>query len=511
MGALGKHRDRVQELGDLAIGVAVTEYGKSERRLGDEHVARDEFERRTGRVRGILVVARSDDGQSSAFDRDLGGAKHVAGRMERQLGAAQSERLAGLCHLRGTGEIVAVAEPHQVERLLRGQHRAVARPRVVGVAVGDHGLVDRTRRIDMETADLAAHAGRRRRQKLFGAHCTETHGAEICHIGPGKRSTMPAQPLFVSSGDLVADRRYQWALDYLQRGDAAAAADILVQVLETAPGFATAWFALASIREAIGDRDGAIAAFAAARDADREDYHGARLHLARLGVGEATPSMTGVYVRRLFDQHAPDFDTALVERLEYRGPELLLEAVRAIRGTRLRLGSVLDLGCGTGLGGAAFRPFCDWLVGVDISPGMIEQARAKGLYDRLVVSELLEFLDAEAGASHHLALAADVFVYCSDLAPIATAVAKVLAPGGLFAFTVETHDDPGVRLQGTLRYAHGAAHVRQAITAAGLELRQLAAASTRNEKGAPVAGLLVVASTPPSSPSNSNSEVGRSR
>jgi predicted TPR repeat methyltransferase len=320
---------------------------------------------------------------------------------------------------------------------------------------------------------------------------------------------MAAQPLFVSSGDLVADRRYQWALDYLQRGDAAAAADILKQVVETAPGFATAWFALASIREAMGDRDGAVAAFAAARDADREDYHGARLHLARLGVGEATPSMTGVYVRRLFDQHAPDFDTALVERLEYRGPELLLEAVRTIKGLPLRLGSVLDLGCGTGLGGAAFRPCCDWLVGVDISPGMIEQARAKGLYDRLVVSDLLEFLVAESGASHHLALAADVFVYCSDLAPIALAVAKVLAPGGLFAFTVETHDDPGVRLQGTLRYAHSPAHVLEAIVAAGLELRQLVAASTRNEKGAPVSGLLVVASTPPSSPSNPKGEVGR--
>ena len=90
------------------------------------------------------------------------------------------------------------------------------------------------------------------------------------------------------------------------------------QVVETAPGFATAWFALASIRERLGDRDGAIAAFAAARDADREDYHGARLHLARLGVGEATPAMTGVYVRRLFDQHAPEFDEALTGRLDYR-------------------------------------------------------------------------------------------------------------------------------------------------------------------------------------------------
>jgi predicted TPR repeat methyltransferase len=308
---------------------------------------------------------------------------------------------------------------------------------------------------------------------------------------------MPAQPLFVSSGDLVADRRYQWALDFLKRGDAVAAADILRQVVETAPGFATAWFALASIREAMGDRDGAIAAFTAARDADREDYHGARLHLARLGVGEATPAMTGVYVRRLFDQHAPEFDQALLERLDYRGPELLLAALRPPEGQRFRPGSVLDLGCGTGLGGAAFRPYCDWLVGVDISPGMVEQARAKGLYDRLAVADLLEFLASESGASHHLVLAADVFVYCSDLAPISKAVAAVLAPAGRFAFTVETHDGPDVQLQPTLRYAHGPNHVRAAIAAAGLELQQLRAASTRTEKGAPVEGLLVVASTPP--------------
>ena len=167
---------------------------------------------------------------------------------------------------------------------------------------------------------------------------------------------MASQPLFVSSGNLVADRRYQWALDYLKRGDAEAAADILAQVVETAPGFATAWFALASIRERLGDRDGAIAAFAAARDADREDYHGAQLHLARLGVGEATPAMTGVYVRRLFDQHAPEFDEALTGRLDYVGPRLLLDAVRAHANAPQRLGSVLDLGCGTGLSGAAFRP-----------------------------------------------------------------------------------------------------------------------------------------------------------
>ena len=304
---------------------------------------------------------------------------------------------------------------------------------------------------------------------------------------------MASQPLFVSSGNLVADRRYQWALDYLKRGDAEAAADILAQVVETAPGFATAWFALASIRERLGDRDGAIAAFAAARDADREDYHGAQLHLARLGVGEATPAMTGVYVRRLFDQHAPEFDEALTGRLDYVGPRLLLDAVRAHANAPQRLGSVLDLGCGTGLSGAAFRPWCDWLIGVDISPGMVEQARAKGLYDRLAVSDLLEFLAGEAGAQNHLVLAADVFVYCSDIAPIVAGVAKVVAPGGLFAFSVETGDQQGVRLQETLRYSHSAAHVRDAIAAAGLKLLQLSDASTRSEKGEPVRGLIAVA------------------
>jgi predicted TPR repeat methyltransferase len=307
---------------------------------------------------------------------------------------------------------------------------------------------------------------------------------------------MATQPLFVSSGDIVADRRYRWALDYLKRGDAEAAADILAQVVEAAPGFATAWFALATIRERLGDRAGAIAAFRRARDADREDYHGARLHLARLGAGDAAPAMTATYVRRLFDQHAPEFERSLVEGLGYRGPALLMEALAKTNRAPLRFGSVLDLGCGTGLMGAAIRPHCDWLVGVDLSPAMIDRARAKGVYDRLVPGELLEFLTADAGGNH-LVLAADVFVYCGNLHPIAAGVARVLEPGGQFAFTVETHDGRGIRLQPTLRYAHGAAHVRAAIEQAGLQIVSIAPIPARRERNEWLPGLVVVASAPP--------------
>jgi len=159
-------------------------------------------------------------------------------------------------------------------------------------------------------------------------------------------------PLFVSSGDLVSDRRYKAAVELAARGDS------------------TAWFALGAIRDRLGDRDGAMAAFRAASHDDPEDYHGARLQLARLGAGAGTPAMTEPYVRRLFDQYAGRYDAALTEHLHYRGPALLLEAVTsalARQARPIRFESLLDLGCGTGLGGAVFRPFSVRLVGVDLS------------------------------------------------------------------------------------------------------------------------------------------------
>jgi predicted TPR repeat methyltransferase len=309
-------------------------------------------------------------------------------------------------------------------------------------------------------------------------------------------------PLFVSSGDLIADRRYKWALDHAARGDFVAAADILAQTVELAPRFATAWFALGAIRDRLGDRDGAVTAFARARDADPEDYHGARLQLARLGAGAATPAMTQNYVRRLFDQYAARYDAALTEHLHYRGPAILSDAVESVMrdaGRPLRFGSMLDLGCGTGLGGAAFRPFVDRLVGVDLSPAMIAQARAKGLYDRLISAELRDFLAGEVAdaAKYHLVLAADVFVYVNDLAPIIADIARVLAPDGLMAFTVETHSGDGVKLLPTLRYAYGEAYLRGVLAKSGLAPLRLAEALVRTEKGEPVAGLVIVASSLP--------------
>jgi predicted TPR repeat methyltransferase len=314
-------------------------------------------------------------------------------------------------------------------------------------------------------------------------------------------------PLFVSSGDLIADRRYKWAIDQAERGDFAAAADILAQTVEIAPAFATAWFALGAIRDQLGDRSGAIAAFEKTRDADPDDYHGARLQLARLGFGETTPAMSEAYVRRLFDQYAARFDTALTERLAYRGPAVLRQAVeQAVHAAQrpLRFSAMLDLGCGTGLAGAAFAPLADRLVGVDLSPAMVAQAESKQLYDRLATGELAAFLKDELskGERYDLVVAADVFVYVNDLAPVLAAAAQVLASGGVLAFTVETHPNEGVKLLQTLRYAHAEPYIRRALTEAGLTAASIAKAAVRSEKGVPVDSLVViaVASTLPNVP-----------
>ena len=71
-----------------------------------------------------------------------------------------------------------------------------------------------------------------------------------------------------------------------------------------------------------------------------------------------------------------------------------------------------------------------------------------------------------------------------------------LGPGGLLAFTVETHDGEGVVLGAGLRYAHSIACVRSALAACGLTLLSLEAVSARTEAGAPVPGLVAVAIRP---------------
>jgi predicted TPR repeat methyltransferase len=315
--------------------------------------------------------------------------------------------------------------------------------------------------------------------------------SQITPIAP--RPPMPHR-LFLTSGHLLADRRYDFAVDLRLRGDLVAAADLMEQAVELAPAFASAWFALGEMREQLDQPDAAAAAYRRACAADPEDRHGARLRLIRLGA-EPLTEMSPAYVRTLFDQYAPRFDTALRGDLNYRGPEILLKAVLATRHADRRPGYFrhgLDLGCGTGLAGLAFASIVDVIDGFDLSPGMIERARATEVYRRLEVADMIAALRHEADACADLILAADAVVYLGDLAPLFDAAARALAVDGLLAFTVEACD-AGFGLGTGLRYVHSENYLRAALGAAGLVARQLSAVSTRTDGGAPVPGFVVVA------------------
>jgi predicted TPR repeat methyltransferase len=305
---------------------------------------------------------------------------------------------------------------------------------------------------------------------------------------------MPAR-LFLSSGDLMADRRYDFARDLQLKGDLVAAADLLLQAIELAPNFTSAWFTLADIREELGEHDAAAAAFRRAQASDPDDRHGAGLRLMRLGA-EPLAGMPQAYVQTLFDQYAPRFEASLVDDLGYRGPELLFRAVLSVRTAARKpafFKRAIDLGCGTGLAASAFAKEVDRFIGVDLSPRMIERARATDLYAELEVADMLQGLRARGDASADLILAADAMVYVAELAPIFAEAARVLASGGLFAFTTETHDGEGVVIGQGLRYAHAAAYVRAMVESAGLKLSLLEDRSARNEDNAPVPGLVAVA------------------
>jgi predicted TPR repeat methyltransferase len=256
---------------------------------------------------------------------------------------------------------------------------------------------------------------------------------------------------------------------------------------------ARTWFCLGKSAAALGEPARASAAYRRAIALDPGDVCGAGLALAVMGEIDLPAAAPERYVKELFDGYAARFENELVGNLHYRAPELLhaLFAPHVSLGTRL---DIVDLGCGTGLGGAAFGPLARRLDGIDLSPRMIEQARARGIYQDLTVGELVASLGALAPARYDLALAADVLVYLGELAPLFDAVARVLRPGGWFLFSVERRldADDGFAMHDGHRYMHGRGYVAERAAAAGLAVIALEDLATRIDRGEPVAGLGVL-------------------
>jgi predicted TPR repeat methyltransferase len=276
------------------------------------------------------------------------------------------------------------------------------------------------------------------------------------------------------------------------------------RAIATDPRECNACLYLGATLDKLGRREAAAAAFKEALRrrpgwSDAQFFLGALQNSAVQSTeAEAAPAPAAAppaYVAQLFDGYAAGFDQHLTERLQYRAPELLYQALvphlpEQPPGQRI---DILDLGCGTGLLAPLLRRHAARLVGVDLSAGMLAQAQQRGLYDELVRGELVELLLARP-AGYDALVAADVLVYLGDLEPLFRAARGALRPRGLFAFTVEANREAGVdvRLQPTRRYAHAAAYVQRLAAAHGFIELGLSDGVLRCQSGEDISGHIVV-------------------
>lgn len=250
-------------------------------------------------------------------------------------------------------------------------------------------------------------------------------------------------------------------------------------------GAGALWSLKGNLLKDLGRLDDARQAFetAIARGADNEMT---RYCLAAMTGKDVPAGPPAAYVQALFDGYAEGFEEHLVNTLNYRAPQLLAAGLQRMQ-RRFRRG--LDLGCGTGLGGAAARPLADALLGVDVSASMVVQAAARGIYDEVHQSDLVRYLET-AQPGYDLVMAADVFIYVGALEAVFAGVARVIDQGGIFCFSVEAAGDATpLVLRTSLRYAHSPGYIQKLAQHHGFEILATEEHPIRDDQRTPIPGL----------------------
>jgi predicted TPR repeat methyltransferase len=199
----------------------------------------------------------------------------------------------------------------------------------------------------------------------------------------------------------------------------------------------------------------------------------------------------------VFDSFARSFDAKL-EKLNYRAPQLVAEALRTAAGEPRAALAVVGAGWGARLCGPLLRPGAHSLAGCDLSVSMLTQAKSRAVYDRLHKAELVYYLDTQP-EQFDAVVSADTLCYFGALPAPFNAAARCLRAGGWLIFTVEALPEGSAlahQLQANGRYAHAPAYLRSTLAEAGLGLVALRAETLRAEAGLPVAGWLVTARRP---------------
>ena len=187
--------------------------------------------------------------------------------------------------------------------------------------------------------------------------------------------------------------------------------------------------------------------------------HSEAKHLLSSLTGKTNNSAPREYVENLFDEYADKFNQTLAEDLNYNIPEIITELAVQEHGSD-SLGSILDLGCGTGLTGVNIKKYCSNLVGIDLSNKMLDQARITNVYNKLSHVDIVEYL-SRSEMNYDYFIATDVFIYVGELSEIFRLIKYNNKKHGKLIFSTEHTELDGFHIQKTGRYAHSKSYIER--------------------------------------------------
>ncbi len=346
--------------------------------------------------------------------------------------------------------------------------------------------------IELERFDQAAEA-LRRSLELKPESAAVFNNLGIAHLRCGKLDD--SEEAFLKGLELEPDRadvHFNYARMLNAAGRHRESIAHSIQALENDPTQASSRQLLCMSYSVLGEREKAIESLLEWRALEPDNPQVDHL-MAAVGGTETPQRAADNYVKHVFDGFASTFDHKL-GLLEYKAPQLVTEALLAVRHLLPEAPHIVDAGCGTGLCGPLLKPHVGRLVGVDLSQGMLDLALVRKVYDELEQAELTAFLE-KSPASFDVIVSADTLCYFGDLNGFLDAARRALRPPGVAIFSLEASADETADFQLHVhgRYSHAKPYVLRTLDAQGFDVRAIDAQVLRREMNEPVHGWVVTA------------------
>ena len=185
------------------------------------------------------------------------------------------------------------------------------------------------------------------------------------------------------------------------------------------------------------------------------------------------------YSEALFDAFAENYEQ-IMQNINYSAINKLKEIGFA------PIGKILDLGCGTGLVGQAFKSAENKFTGVDISQKMLDMAALKNAYTDLIKDDIVHFLHT-SNLKFNFIIALDVVEYIDDFTDMIIQMKHTP-----FVFTIENASEKvtDFQLDASGRYRHNPQYIRNQLADAGYKNITSYPLILRQENGTDVNGTL---------------------